>query len=755
MSAMMFAIFHFGLVFTVSGFVHPSNRKLFPRNARGHGVLERPSKRVSDKNGSDIRDENFKIKRIRNDDGDIPAWLKPLIKREQLLVQSGTDSDNYGETDEKLFDSFPFSIGGKNRKSKIWESEMSPIVASLSGMINIEALMAAANIDSDAGMESVLQHLAPSVDFDNVAHETKNDNATSHSDARVMPTQSVFQDPTPSLDFGNATRVDKGLLTDALSFLDGSLRWEIFMPQIQKKERLSKELTTKGELVLKNNKSDENRTVDADTILRDATRRLEIAVNSASSTFSPSAIQELVVRATKTLALREASGNLTLAAKIVFDEASKAPRATAKYTAELIEFANATLAGGLKPLFHNYPSVRNVPNREWGQAIKKAAEYSTLCGGIYENTIPVTHGLAHSIVAKGKTSDIEWMITDSIQQSQDFIWNANQEPLLVRSFIIRGFDASDEEVDREGLLNTICTASPAPLENSTIQVHEGMLKIAQSLYSELERYIELTAPTHRFVFAGHSIGGSLSVLLMAILSRRKSPSFVIERVLRVFTFGSPPTFTIKSSSFEKETSHLFPSTASVQSCAVLDALQLPSDIVYGYCQPWDPIVRLFTQYDPLYPLIDDLGEDGATLYASGPSRTLRPITKAILESWEGWPRFRDNARNKLAQNYQNIGKQFMLIPEPTRYLTDRLVSVNIAVPSINCVLQVSSQELLPALNEVFSLDTFSISIIPVAIRSFVHHFYPAYGFPLIDFAAKLDPETKTTAREESTTSSSR
>ena len=46
----------------------------------------------------------------------------------------------------------------------------------------------------------------------------------------------------------------------------------------------------------------------------------------------------------------------------------------------------------------------------------------------------------------------------------------------------------------------------------------------------------------------------------------------------------------------------------MESCAVLDVLQLPYDIVYGYCQPWDPILRLFTQYDPLYPLIDDLGE---------------------------------------------------------------------------------------------------------------------------------------------------
>ena len=72
------------------------------------------------------------------------------------------------------------------------------------------------------------------------------------------------------------------------------------------------------------------------------------------------------------------------------------------------------------------------------------------------------------------------------------------------------------------------------------------------------------------------------------------------------------------------------------SCFVLETFDLPTGIVYGYNQPWDPIVRLFSKYDPLYPLIDDLGEDGATLYASGPNRALRPITKAILESWEGW-----------------------------------------------------------------------------------------------------------------------
>jgi hypothetical protein len=65
----------------------------------------------------------------------------------------------------------------------------------------------------------------------------------------------------------------------------------------------------------------------------------------------------------------------------------------------------------------------------------------------------------------------------------------------------------------------------------------------------------------------------------------------------VFTFGSPPIFTID----EKESS-------STESCAILEALELDADVVFSYSQPWDPVPRLFTQFDPLYPLIDDLGE---------------------------------------------------------------------------------------------------------------------------------------------------
>lgn len=40
-------------------------------------------------------------------------------------------------------------------------------------------------------------------------------------------------------------------------------------------------------------------------------------------------------------------------------------------------------------------------------------------------------------------------------------------------------------------------------------------------------------------------------------------------------------------------------------------------------------------------MVDDVGEDGVTVYASGPARGLRPVARALVEAWETWPDFRD------------------------------------------------------------------------------------------------------------------
>lgn len=689
------------LVSLIGGFAGPCNAFIVVHSKCS---LKRRQSHLCERERSNAPIEIDKDDKNKNNNQDFPTWLKALTRWNTQDASSRSSP----------FDGIPF-IGGRDSLvddddddsfAGSFEDMISPTVASLSGMVNLEALLVASNSNET---DDEINLLLPEMNYQGVGLT---------SSMKLFP------------------------------FLDNALRWEDFAKNIQEltalipDDRNGMNVTFEElvNMVPSNEDSDENDdqvVVESNTerILQDATQQLESLISATSSVFTPSAFQSLILRASSALAIQEASGNLTAAAYAIFEQAGRAPKATAEYTAELVKFANGVIVGGYTPLFKNYPSVRSIPVLEQRQKLIKAAEFATLSGAIYESTVPKIHSLNHSIVAQGKTANIGWMVTDSIQYEQDFQSESSKSsPTLVRTFVLRGYDATDETVDREKLLNVICTASPIPIlekENTLIQAHEGMLSIARELMRELEKYIAMTSPAHKFVFAGHSIGGALSILLMILLVNDRGVDFVRQRVLRVFAYGSPPILELLS------TTDINDEELKGFQCSILEAFDLPSDIVYSYNQPWDPIIRLYSQFDPLYPLIDDLGEDGYTPWVSGPSRTLRPIVKTILESWEGWPRFRDNARVRLGQNYRSVGEQYLLLPEPTRYLTDRLVSVNTQVPEVDTIVQLSSKELLPALNEVFLLDTFSISYVSTAIRSFIHHFHPAYGQPIADYAKKV------------------
>lgn len=203
--------------------------------------------------------------------------------------------------------------------------------------------------------------------------------------------------------------------------------------------------------------------------------------------------------------------------------------------------------------------------------------------------------------------------------------------------------------------------------------------------------------------------------------------YVQKKVIQVYTFGSPPVTVMQKDCTDQ---------------SVLSTLNIPNTLIQGFVQPWDPIVRLFTVIDPLYPLVSDLGPDNSTPFANGPPRALRPLLKSILVSWAGWAQFRNNYQGTANQNYTAIGIQHILLPEPTRYLADRFLAVNIPVPPIETIVQISSEELYPALTSIFPLDVFEVSYIPQAIRSFVHHFYPAYGFPLVEYIKELQRRSR-------------
>lgn len=496
-------------------------------------------------------------------------------------------------------------------------------------------------------------------------------------------------------------------------------------------------------------------------MLRQATARIESLVLDASSAVSPSTIQAIIRQAsgifqnsTAAKNLADASAAIAIERGLEVGEAAQRERETKAFTADFVSVADGILRKGYveggrvserrldilsglpavpgsRALFANFESAVEI-NR-LSPVIQKDAEMGALAGAIYDETIERSTALGHAIVAQGSTENVRWLVTDSMANASSFRSSGADKPMLIRTITIRGFDASDEDVDREELLNKICYAAPERVDvGDGVLLHSGLRGIAQAIYSDVKEYIDWTSPDHKIVFNGHSIGGSLSLLIVLEMTMERGTEFVLNKVQKVLTFGSPPV-----TALVKPPEKIVPGR-----CSVLNAFGLPTSLVYAYIQPWDPIARLFTRIDPLYPLVGDMGADGVTPLASGPPRTLRPIVRALVEAWEGWPQFRDLIKESMSQNYTNAGLPHLMLADPTRYLADRFFAVNIPVPAIETMLRLSPHELQPALEEIFVLDVFDISYVPQAVRSFVHHFFPAYDNTMVDYVKRLEQRSK-------------
>jgi len=389
------------------------------------------------------------------------------------------------------------------------------------------------------------------------------------------------------------------------------------------------------------------------------------------------------------------------------------------------------------PLLSNFTSAYAV---ETPQKLVQAAEMGALCVSVYREMLPRTSALGHTVVDQGLAANVKWMVTDSIMNQTNSDNSGDTEAIRLRTVTIRGFDPSDGECDAEELVNDICSASPeefATPSGETVLLHSGMLKIARAIYDIVRPFLvfedDSDAPFDKVVLTGHSVGGSNALLILLLLEQEMGAEFIREHIMKVYTFGSPPIACLPVINPESQPQ------SQQDYCAILDAFGLPSDLIHSYVQPWDPINRLFTEIDALYPLAGDLGADGKTIFADGPpGRALRPIVRSLLESWNGWPRFRETFQVETSQNYTNMGLQHLLLPSPRRYLADRFVSVNIAVPPVDTVVRLSPAELHPVLEAVFPLDVFEISFMSQAIRSLMHHFSPSYAMTLVQHVNELE-----------------
>ncbi len=69
------------------------------------------------------------------------------------------------------------------------------------------------------------------------------------------------------------------------------------------------------------------------------------------------------------------------------------------------------------------------------------------------------------------------------------------------------------------------------------------------------------------------------------------------------------------------------------------------------------------------------------------------------------------------------------------YLADRLFALVVDFPDEVLLVRCAASDLPEALDHAFKLEEFSISLAPAGLRSFIHHFHPAYSAPLEELVA--------------------
>jgi len=529
----------------------------------------------------------------------LPSWARRLItdkslEKEILQPSQSAMTSNDGPSGETLGEEA--AKGNKNSSN-----------FPLASLINVEALLMASG-------------------------QIPTENEESDSDTALL--MDMILDPGATNNSQESTSANVG--NSGIQNVQEDLSWDNFVQGLRRNVK---------DAVEKNNDSVGPRSdlaLSTDFVLNQGIQRIESFLNDATTSFSQEKVQALILSATRGLSvdqnadiLKSTIDKIVLAAEKIareqgvdVSEAAAQARATTKYTTEFLRVANGVLLSGYvaggelslkqsenyaremkisldaddaqlsKPLFHRFRSVQRISEGSFDHVSRKGAELAKLAGAVYQDTLPIIHGMGHAMVANGTSADVAWMVTDSIAYDCEFQETSGDEastPQLVRTITLRGFDASDESVDRERLITRICNADRVPLssEFEGLDVHKGLMTVAKEIYEELKPFIDMVGPNHKIVLNGHSIGGAVSNLILMLMTLERGNIHVQDKIKRVFTFGSPPIAIY-------EAGPQVDGVSSTNTCAILERLGLPTDIVYGFIEPW---VSLFLQYHEIIDVI--------------------------------------------------------------------------------------------------------------------------------------------------------
>ncbi len=128
--------------------------------------------------------------------------------------------------------------------------------------------------------------------------------------------------------------------------------------------------------------------------------------------------------------------------------------------------------------------------------------------------------------ARGVTGATGWAVCDDVASGERFV-------------VVRGAAWNQPDTDRNKLSWQIAKAWPQKVWRSTPVVgHQGVLEMVEEFWGEASPWLTDETFTGTFRFAGHSLGGSMA-LVLAVRARLEL-GIEESRLASVCTFGAPP-----------------------------------------------------------------------------------------------------------------------------------------------------------------------------------------------------------------------
>ena len=163
-----------------------------------------------------------------------------------------------------------------------------------------------------------------------------------------------------------------------------------------------------------------------------------------------------------------------------------------------------------------------------------------------------------------------------------------------RFIVVRGASWNQPDTDRNKLSWQIAKVWPMALKRGVpVVAHQGVLEMVEEFWRDVKPYLEDETFTGKFSFTGHSLGGSMALIIAARC--RLELGIAEERIMPVHTFGSPPVL-----AYDRLSSRGTECEGTMDDILRLCGFSKGASAVRQYVLAKDIIPRMWLSADPVF-----------------------------------------------------------------------------------------------------------------------------------------------------------